>query len=145
MVPTQSTTPRTDATKHTPIVPSNFTTGAPVCAPVAHKVMRGEWVIDGVTYANFPYAAKALGTSEARMSALFPFDTKRAATAAWLAIHHAPHAFTVGQEVWLRKSIPAQVLACTYTHAVVLYSDTGIAVKQRVLLSQVQARESEVA
>ena len=115
-----------------------------MCAPVAHKVMRGEWIIAGVTWGCYPNQARALGMM-AHLDHLFPFATKRAATASWLALHSAPKAFAVGQEVWLRKSTPAQVLACTYTHVVVLYSARGIGVKQRVLLSQVQARESEVA
>ena len=122
----------------------NDTTALAVTAmPLAHKVWRA-WVIDGVTWACYPNQARALGTTAAHMADPFPFATKREATAAWLAIHHAPKAFSIGQEVWLGKT-PARVLACTYTHAVVLYSDMGIAVKVKVLLGKIAARESEVA
>lgn len=121
-------------------------TTAPVTTamPVARKVW-GAWVIDGVTLGCYPNQARALGTTQAHMGDLVPFETKRKAQAAWLAIHNAPKAFAVGQEVWLCKTTPARVLACTYSGVVVLYSDNGIAVKVKVLLSKVTAREREVA
>ena len=123
----------------------NDTTALAVTAmPLAHKVWRA-WVIDGVTWACYPNQARALGTTAAHMADPFPFATKREATAAWLAIHHAPKAFSIGQEVWLCKTTPARVLTCTYSHVVVLYSDNGMPVKKTVLLGKIQARESEVA
>lgn len=145
-----------DTTKIT-LVTSNFSTGVAAPIPVPTKVMRGEWIIADITYAQYPNQAKSLGTLAKDMYRPFPFSTKHAALEAWQRIYGEPAPYTAGQLVWhyrrvktlggrsVSMRLAAVVVTCTKTHALINFSLQGEAKCLRVPLAKVEARKDVAA